>query len=372
MCDVEITRIRTKRIALELDPPFRAAWDPVPRTSFEATLVLIDTDEGITGVSSGDTMSGFEEYEHLFVGKDPLRIKRHVKTLETIALHAGKFWPVEAALWDILGKAANLPVATLFGGSEGRVPAYASCGELKPPKERAESALALREEGFRAMKIRIDPHRLEVGINTVEAVRDAVGGSMEIMVDLNEAWRMAGDTSRSIDAKKAADIARRLEELDIFWLEEPLPLTDIEGLKNIRAASGTRLAGGEMSRTTDELLRCLEADALDVYQPDVVVSVGMTRARTVAELALAKNRLFTPHTWTNGIGVLANLHVTAGVGGGPFIEFPYDPPGWTPERRDFMLAEPLEIDGEGCLEVPDLPGLGAILDERYLREIVRS
>ena len=96
-----------------------------------------------------------------------------------------------------------------------------------------------------------------------------------------------------------------------------------------------------MTRTFTDLLAALDADAFDVYQPDVVLAGGMLRGRTIAELALARNRWFTPHTWTNGIGLLANLHVAAGVGGGPFIEFPYDPPGWTPERRDFMLAEPI-------------------------------
>lgn len=362
---MKITRIRLKRIETELNPPFEAAWDPLPRTSFEATLVFVETDEGVTGVGSGDAMSGFEDFEHLFVGEDPLRIMRHVRTLETISFHAGRYWPVEVALWDLFGKVTEQPVATLFGGSVKEVPAYASCGSLKAPAERAESALALREEGFKAMKIRVDPDRLEEGIKTVEATRNAVGDSMELMVDLNEAWRMAGDTSRSIDARRAADIASRLAEFGVFWLEEPLPLSDVEGLKSVRSAGGVRIAGGEMSRTTEELFRCLEADALDVYQPDVVVSVGMARARTIAELALAKNRLFTPHTWTNGVGVLANLHVTAGVGGGPFIELPYDPPGWTPERRDFMLEEPLRTDGEGNLEVPDSPGLGVSLDEKY-------
>ena len=102
-----------------------------------------------------------------------------------------------------------------------------------------------------------------------------------------------------------------------------------------------RIAGGEMTRTMAGFLAAMDAEAFDVYQPDVVLAVGMLRARTIAELAQARNRWFTPHTWTNGIGVLANLHVAAGVGGGPFLEYPYDPPGWTPERRDFMLAEPL-------------------------------
>ena len=95
----------------------------------------------------------------------------------------------------------------------------------------------------------------------------------------------------------------------------------------------------------------------------------MSRTRLVAELALIKNRWFTPHTWTNGLGLLANLHVAAGVGGGPFLEFPYDPPGWTVERRDFFLAEPLRIGRDGCLAVPARPGLGAQFDEALMSRL---
>jgi D-galactarolactone cycloisomerase len=95
----------------------------------------------------------------------------------------------------------------------------------------------------------------------------------------------------------------------------------------------------------------------------VVLALGISGVRTLAELALRRNRWFTPHTWTNGIGLLANLHVCAGVGGGPMIEFPYDPPGWTPQRRDFMLAEPLALGADGMLSVPAAPGLGVSLDE---------
>ena len=96
---------------------------------------------------------------------------------------------------------------------------------------------------------------------------------------------------------------------------------------------------------------------------DVVLAIGMHRARTLAEVASLKHRHFTPHSWTHGIGVLANLHVSAGVGGGPYFEYPYDPPGWTPERRDFMLAEPVTVNADGEIEVPRKPGLGIELDE---------
>jgi len=134
-------------------------------------------------------------------------------------------------------------------------------------------------------------------------------------------------------------------------------------MRSLREQTGVRIAGGEMARSFEELRLALEADALDVYQPDVVLALGISGVRTLAELALRRNRWFTPHTWTNGIGVLANLHVAAGVGGGPFLEFPYDPPGWTPERRDAMLAEPVRPDGDGVLRVPSTPGLGIALDD---------
>ena len=365
---MRITGIRLDRLTVPLDPPFPAAWDPVPRTSFAVTVVRVETDAGVVGVGSGDTMDGFEAYEHLFVGEDPLAIARHVRALETIDFHAGRYWPLEAALWDIAGQVAGLPVATFFGGATDGIPAYASCGMLLPPGERAESALRLREEGFRAMKIRIDPRRVEQGLAAVQATREAVGDTMDLMVDLNQGWRMAGDVSPSIDVRTARSIAVRLAELDVLWLEEPLAGTDLRGLAALRAsAPGIRIAGGEMTRTFAEELAALDADAFDVYQPDVVLAAGMLRTRTLAELALARNRWFTPHTWTNGIGLLANLHVAAGVGGGPFLEFPYDPPGWTPDRRDAVLAQPVRPGRDGVLRVPDAPGLGIVLDEVAIR-----
>jgi D-galactarolactone cycloisomerase len=361
---VKITRIAIQRLVLPLDPPFPAAWDPIPRTRFAASVVRVETDEGVTGIGSGDTMDGFEAYEHLFVGQDPLAIARHVRALETIDFHAGRYWPLEVALWDILGQVAGLPVATLFGGATDGLPVYASCGMLLEPAARAESALRLRAEGFRAMKIRVDPNALDAGLAAVEATRLAVGDGMALMVDINQGWRMPGDTSRAIDPVKARSIAARLAELGVLWLEEPLAGTDLRGLAALRAsAPGIRIAGGEMTRTFPELLAAIDADAFDVHQPDVVLAAGMLRVRTVAELALAKGRWFTPHTWTNGIGLLANLHVAAGVGGGPFLEFPYDPPGWTAERRDFMLAEPIRPGPDGILRVPTTPGLGITLDE---------
>lgn len=363
---MKITRIRIQRRSLELDPPFLAAWDPDPRSSFEATLVFVETDEGVTGVGSGDTMDGFERYEHLFLGRDPLDIDRHVLVLETITFHAGRYWPLEAALWDLAGKAAGKPVAELLGGGKDRISAYASTGDRRAPSERAESAVALRDEGFKALKIRIDRTQVEEGVAAVIAVREAVGDTMGIMVDLNQGWRMPGDLSPALERGAVRAVAERLRDLDIVWLEEPFPRENVESYAALRGEVGIRVAGGEMARTTAELEDFEAADALDVYQPDAVLAVGLLRAKEIALRVLARGRWFTPHTWTNGIGLLANLHLTAAVGGGPYIEFPYDPPGWTPERRDFMLAEPIRVDADGCLGVPRRPGLGFELADASL------
>lgn len=363
---MKITAIRLTRLCRPLDPPFRAAWDPTPRTNFPATLVEVETDAGVVGVGSGDTMDGFEAYEHLFLGTDPMQILNQVRRIETINFHGGRYWPLEAAFWDIIGQVAGLPVSVLFGGARDRLPAYASSGELKSPQARVESALAIKERGFTAMKIRIARHSIREGIDAVRATRDAVGDDFDLMVDLNQMWRMSGDIEAALPLATVQKIAQELSELGVLWLEEPLPQADIVGSRRVRAQTGIQISGGEMVRSMAELNALIEADTFDIYQPDVVLAVGMYRARQVAEAAHLRHRQFTPHTWSNGLGLLANLHVAAGVDAGPYIEFPFDPPGWTPERRDFFM-EPLDIDANGDLVVPDAPGLGALLDRDAIK-----
>jgi len=360
---MRITAITTEQLVLGLDPPFHAAWDPVPRTSFEATLVRVHTDEGLVGVASGDRLDGLGPYAGLFVGEDPLRLARHARTLETIELHAGRPWALEAALWDLAGQALGVPCATLLGGACDRLPAYASLGELRGPRERADDVAALRQAGFRAVKVRIAHDRIADGLSAVAAMREAAGDAMAILVDLNQWWRMAGDTAPGLSVPEARRVVEELRDLDVAWVEEPLPGGDLAGMRLLREQTGMPIAGGEMARSLGELLTALDRDALDVFQPDVVLALGMGRTRTLAELVLARNRRFTPHTWTNGIGLLANLHVVCVVGGAPKVEIPYDPPAWTTARRDFMLATPVRVEADGSVAVPPHPGLGVVLDE---------
>ena len=121
---MKIERVRLERRSIELDPPFHAAWDPEPRRSFEATLVLVETDEGLTGIGTVDTMNGFERYEHLFVGQDPLAVERHVAVLETITFPRR---PLLASWRRRSGsRGGRGQTAAELGGQLDRVAAYAS------------------------------------------------------------------------------------------------------------------------------------------------------------------------------------------------------------------------------------------------------
>ncbi len=200
-------------------------------------------------------MDGFEAFAHLFVGRDPLALAAHARTLETISFHAGRYWPLEAALWDLAGRALGVPVATLLGGAADRLPVYASLGELRSPGQRAEDARALVARGFRAVKVRIARDRIPEGVAVVAAIRDAVGDALEIMVDLNQWWRMPGDIAPGLDPQAARRVIDALAEHGVLWVEEPLAGDDLSGMRMLRGAPGSRIAGGEMARRFDELRR---------------------------------------------------------------------------------------------------------------------
>lgn len=358
-----IERIVIEHLVLPLDPPFHANWDPQPRRRFPATVVRIETDGGVVGTGGGDALAGIEPYLPALLGTDPLAIERQVRHLETIDFHGPRPWPLEAALWDVMGQVTGQPVARLLGGMTDRLLAYASTGAARDAAAHAEVARHVRDRGFRAIKLRVDARDHDRAVAEVAAVRTAVGDALEIMVDANQAWRMPGDTRDAIDLVAARRLADAFAELDVYWLEEPLDAGDLDGLARLRSDARVRIAGGEMTRTTAQVLAMVEREAYDVHQPDVVLAGGLWRGRTIGELVLRRGRRYSPHTWTDGLGLLANLHVAAGVGGGPFLEFPYDPDGWLPDRRDFPLVRPVEIDADGAVRVPDRPGLGIELDE---------
>jgi L-alanine-DL-glutamate epimerase-like enolase superfamily enzyme len=352
-----IDSIEISHFRLPLDPPFHASWDPKPRTSHTSTLVRVRAGD-YEGVGSGDAMLGFAGQEALFVGRDPFDIERHVRILDNLQFHYGRAWPLEVALWDLMGQISGQPLWRLLGGRSQRVRLYASLGERSPGAARAESARRLQEQGFAALKVRFHAADPREDIAVVAAIRQAVGGDMAILVDANQGWQMPWDASPAWDFKTAAWVADALAELGVFWLEEPLPRHDYRGLADLRRRARVRIAGGEGNREFAELREYLRHGSLDVYQPDVVWSTGIWRARQIAGEVQAAGAIYSPHTWGDGLVLLANLNVAAAVSTAPFVEFPLDPPTWTPERRDFILSTPTRPDADGWITLPDRPGLG--------------
>ena len=355
-------------LVLPLDPPFPAAWDPVPRRSFAATIVRVETDEGVVGVGSGDTMDGFDAFEHLFIGRTRWRSPTTSGSSRRSTSTPAATGRSRRRCGTSPGQVAGVPVATLFGGATTGIPAYASCGLLLAPAARAESALRLRDEGFRALKIRVDPRRLEEGLASVAATRHAVGDSMAIMVDLNQGWRMAGDTTPSLDPVAAREIAVQLAELrrpvarGAAGRHGPGRPGGAPG-----AGTGVRIAGGEMTRTFAELLAAVEADAFDVHQPDVVLAGGMLRGRTIAELALARGRWYTPTRGRTASGCSPTCtSPPASVADRSSSSRTTRPAG---PRNAATSCSPSRCGpvATGCCASRPTPGLGVVLDESAMR-----
>lgn len=363
---MKIIDIRITHHQLPLEPPFPAAWDTQPRRKFPATIVRVSDDEGRTGIGSGDALYGFHDYAHLFIGQDPRHLDRHAAVLDNISFHAGRCWPLEIALWDLVGQIESRPIWRMVGGAGNRVPAYASFGTHRSAEETAALAVSAAERGFPALKLRFGRPRLADDFAVLAVVRRAVGDRLHLLVDCNQGWRMPWDTQPPWAFAQALEVAQELARHGVFWMEEPLHRADYAGMARLRGATAVKIAGGEGTREIYEFYTLLERGCLDVYQPDVAWTGGLTQLRTLAHAVADAGCLFTPHTWGNGIGLMANIHLTAGSVGAPFLEFPWDPPFWTTARRDFMLTAPIEVDTAGRLACSDAPGLGLVLDEVVL------
>jgi L-alanine-DL-glutamate epimerase-like enolase superfamily enzyme len=361
-----IASIRISHHRLNLEPPFRASWDSKPRRHFDATIVRVVTETGLIGLGSGDRMLGFAGHEHLFIGEDPLAIERHYRVLSNLDFHYGRCWPLDLALWDLAGKITGQPCWKLLGGLSSRVRAYASSGVLRDPQALADHVESYLARGFRALKIRFHRGDWREDIKALELVRARVGARLDLMVDCNQGWRMPWDTNPAWTYKDALAVARELERLDVYWMEEPLHRADYAGMRSLREATDVRIAGGEMTRQLHELRDLIVGGCVDVVQPDVALVGGITGLRRAAIMAQEHGLVFTPHTWTNGMGLTANAHLVAGLADSPFLEYPFDPPDWGPERRDYMMVEPLSVDAEGWVNLSDVPGMGYELNEPLL------
>ncbi len=371
---MKITDVEAYLCHYPLPDTFYPTWIPgYPQSSNSCLILILKTDEGIEGCCASvgflDEAKGLVSLLRPFLlNRDPFQVEDKLRMLRSASFLGYRGWFAEVALWDIIGKATGQPIYRLLGGGPDKILAYASTGELHPPEQRAEEVLKLKEMGFKAVKLRVKAMQMRDDIELVETVRQAVGDDMVLMVDANQGWPIHGfGPYPRWSLKRAMDEARAFEELGVRWLEEPLYKHDYQGYAQLRASTTVPIASGEFNTDLHEFRDLISSGCLDVVQPDVTLSTGILNGKKVAGMAEAYNLEFSPHTWTNGLGFVANLQLMASVPNCPYCEYPYEPPGWVPQARDFMLAEPLLVDKEGYIAVPQKPGLGIELDMERIR-----
>lgn len=369
---MKIDRIDAWTCHFPLPAPFSPSWVPgLSSTNNSAVVYRLATDDGLEGyagwIAFADEARGPVNLMRAFLtGRDPTRPQEIRPILESAVRVLGmRVWFIETAIYDLAAKAAGLPLYRYLGGARDRVPCYASFGELRDPRRRAEDALAAVERGFKAIKLRPRHPTMAEDIKEVRAVRDAVGDRLQIACDANQGWRVdtfAPDSPVRWDFKRALATAKAYEEFGVAWLEEPLDQFDFEGYRRLRDQTTTPIAAGELAGDIWPLREMIERRCVDIVQPDATFTGGIAGALEIAQMAKNAGLQFAPHTWSNGLGLAANLHVLAATANGTILEYPYDPPGWVPEGRDAMLAQPIAVDPDGWVTLPQAPGLGVELD----------
>ncbi|OLS99497.1 hypothetical protein BJF90_08275 [Pseudonocardia sp. CNS-004] len=262
------------------------------------------------------------------------RLGRGIAQLATSAL--------DIAVWDLMGVRSGVPLYELLGGHRDEVPVYGSgrATHGMSTDELVEGVQAYLDEGYRAIKLRVGVHGGPVDVRRIAAVREAVGPDVMIMVDANERLDLAG----------AQWLVRKLGELDVYWLEEPLPAADIAGHRRLAAISPVPLAVGEHLQGVGEFVPYTGAAA--VLQPDAPVTGGVSEFVRIAALAEAHGLTVSPHFLPE-----LHVHLVAAARSATWAEhFPL---------IDDLLGETLN-PRDGVITLPRRPGHGMIWNDAAL------
>jgi galactonate dehydratase len=340
------------------------------RTNF--VFVKLYTDAGIDGVGEATlewkttaVVAALNELERRLIGRDPFQVDALVEEL-----HRDSYWrtgavfrtalgAVEAALLDIKGKALGVPVYELIGGKfRERVACYANhwfFGATSPAEYHAAARKAvamgyraLKWDPFEAADLEMDRHQRSRTIAIVEAVRDAVGADIDLMLDIHG----------RLNVPTAIAMCRALARFDLTWIEEPTPPESIDALAEVRARSPVPIAAGERWYEPHRFLEALQKKAVDILQPDVSHAGGLGETKRIAHLAHLHLIPVAPH---NPVGPVMNamtLHTAIAIPNFSVFETVSIDVPW---RRE-LVSETLRFEN-GYLLAPTAAGLGVELNE---------
>jgi L-alanine-DL-glutamate epimerase-like enolase superfamily enzyme len=353
--------------------------------TFDAAILRVETDDGLVGWGEGKNAAGSAgEYGALvhalnheigprLIGRDPRDIGVIWEMLyngvrSNLAAAGGHAMPqlarrgtavaaisaVDIALWDILGKSLGAPVWQLLGGRKlERMPAYASGGWAPVETIGEQLTSYIDKGGFRSVKMRVGAMdgAAHVSAARVKAARQAVGDEIDLMVDAHGTYTVA----------EARRFIHMVADCNLKWFEEPVIADDKPGMAEVRSLGIVPVAAGESEATRYAFRDLAVLKAADIFQPDPAFCGGISEAMKIGVLASAFNLRLAPHLWAGAPCFFAGLHVCAASPASFTVEFSL---GANPMIHD-LIEETVEVR-DGMIEIPDRPGLGFTISERFL------
>jgi L-alanine-DL-glutamate epimerase-like enolase superfamily enzyme len=351
-------------------------------------LVKVKTDEGITGIGEAYHGAGVHQIavdERLtkpLIGQDPRNVDKLFRDMMG-SMSASGFYQgavmsaisgIESALWDITGQAAGVPIWQLLGGKfRDKIRIYNDChaGETETPEAYAAKAREVEARGFTAIKFDIDPlpsrrdrynrcisnDDIAHYVDVVTAVRESLDANTDLAIDAH--WFYA-----PVDILK---IAHAFEDLDLLWLEDPIPPENIAAMEGVTKSTRTPICTGENFYTRFGFRDLIETQAADIISPDMAKAGGLLEGRRIADLADMYYIPIAPHNIGSPVQTVANCHVMAAVPNFLVLEFHHlDNAFWEGIINEGPLIQ------EGHIDVPNLPGLGVTLNEDLLKNNFRE
>ena len=352
-------------------------------------FVRLRTDTGLTGLGEASDAFGFanttaanaatmrselQGFFSMIEGRSPLEIEAYRQRGDAVArkglVAATAFSAIEQALWDLAGKVLDVPTYTLFGGKvRDRLPVYANVNRATDPRTPAgfaAAAVRATRDGFRAIKAAPfdgfpppdSPAKqieaaIELGIDSVAAMREAVGSNVAIMIDCHSFF----------DINQAVGVARRLEPQNLAWYEEPVAPEKVDDTLEIKRQIRQPMAGGELLFGVAGFAPLVERRAFDVIMPDVKHCGGLLEPTYIAAMAASAGIMVAPHNPSGPMSTAASFQVCAGMADVNYLELQYGEVEWRSE-----VVRPEERFLNGSIEVSDRPGFGIELNEDAIRK----